>query len=640
MRHVAQRLCKLESMVTLHLNEQSDAKLLVGMYTTGESQGSFSWRPGVLTTAVEEGRWLFIEDLDRAPNEIISTLLSLMERRELMIPSRGQTIHAAPGFHIFATLRTVMNLNGEESKSWHNLLGARLWQRVHIDLPAVSELGEVISSLHPVLKDFVPQFASVYSRLCEALQNSSSTGQGRTATVRPITARDLLKWCSRMADMLASKSAFTSSDLDNMFLQGVDCFVGSWPSTGACGRLISHLAEELHIDPQRKSHLLRNRSVKYKVDKEWIQIGHVSLRRTIRYGLHSSQGGSGRRAFSANEHALRLLEKLAVAVHNREPLLLVGETGTGKTASIQHLAEQLGKKLVPFNLSQQSESGDLLGGFKPVSIRTIIMPMKDEFDDLFSMTFCTKKNNRFLEMLGKAMAMSNWTRVCRLWREALTMVEAQRNATNGSPVHKEGAEKPLKKRKIEPSMSSAVLARWDKFAVDLQDFARQLLNGSNAFAFTFVEGNIIRAVRNGDWILLDEINLAAPDTLEALADLLDPAPSILLTEAGNIQRINAHPDFRIFAAMNPATDVGKKDLPMGIRSKFTELYVESPDKDLKSLQSIVQVYLGNGTMLDASLALDVSTLYQKIQGLAEQNHLVDGAGQKPHFSLRTLTPNY
>ncbi|KAK5001063.1 AAA ATPase midasin [Elasticomyces elasticus] len=637
MRYVAQRLCKLESMVILHLNEQSDAKLLVGMYTTGESPGSFSWRPGVLTTAVEEGRWLFIEDLDRAPNDIISTLLSLMERRELIIPSRGQTIHAAPGFQIFATVRTVMNLNGEESKSWHNLLGARLWQHVHIDLPAVSELGEVILSLHPVLKDFVPQFASVYSRLCGALQDSSNTGQGRTATVRPITARDLLKWCSRMADMLASKSSFTSSDLDNMFLQGVDCFVGSWPLTGACERLISHLAEELHIDPQRKSHLLRNRSVKYKVDKEWIQIGHVSLRRTMRHGLHSSQGGSGRRAFSTNEHTLRLLEKVAVAVHNREPLLLVGETGTGKTASIQHLAEQLGKKLVPFNLSQQSESGDLLGGFKPVSIRTIIMPMKDKFDDLFSMTFSTKKNNRFLEMLGKAMAMSSWTRVCRLWREALTMVEAQQNATNGSPVHNEGAEKAFKKRKIEPSMSSAVLARWDKFAVDLQDFTRQLLSGSNAFAFTFVEGNIIRAVRNGDWILLDEINLAAPDTLEALADLLDPAPSILLTEAGNIQRINAHPDFRVFAAMNPATDVGKKDLPMGIRSRFTELYVESPDRDLKSLQSIVQVYLGNGSMLDASLALDVSTLYQRIQSLAEQNHLVDGAGQKPHFSLRTLT---
>ena len=66
-RHFAWQLNKLDKMVTLHLNEQSDAKLLIGMYTTGAKPGTFSWRAGVLTTAVREGRWIFIEDLDRAP---------------------------------------------------------------------------------------------------------------------------------------------------------------------------------------------------------------------------------------------------------------------------------------------------------------------------------------------------------------------------------------------------------------------------------------------------------------------------------------------------------------------------------------------------------------------------------------------
>ncbi|KAI6875585.1 midasin, partial [Hortaea werneckii] len=89
--------------------------------------------------------------------------------------------------------------------------------------------------------------------------------------------------------------------------------------------------------------------------------------------------------------------------------------------------------------------------------------------------------------------------------------------------------------------------------------------------------------------------------------------------------------------MNPATDVGKKDLPPGIRSRFTELYVESPDKDIKSLQSIVRSYLRTEAAADAAIAMDVSTLYQRVVALADDNKLVDGAGQKPHFSLRTLT---
>ena len=38
--------------------------------------------------------------------------------------------------------------------------------------------------------------------------------------------------------------------------------------------------------------------------------------------------------------------------------------------------------------------------------------------------------------------------------------------------------------------------------------------------------------------------------------------------------IYRHPNFRIFACMNPANDIGKKDLPPGLRNRFTEFYVD------------------------------------------------------------------
>lgn len=31
-----------------------------------------------------------------------------------------------------------------------------------------------------------------------------------------------------------------------------------------------------------------------------------------------------------------------------------------------------------------------------------------------------------------------------------------------------------------------------------------------------------------------------------------------------------HPDFRLFACMNPATDVGKRNLPLGIRNRWEQ----------------------------------------------------------------------
>lgn len=35
----------------------------------------------------------------------------------------------------------------------------------------------------------------------------------------------------------------------------------------------------------------------------------------------------------------------------------------------------------------------------------------------------------------------------------------------------------------------------------------------------------------------------------------------------DIEPVKRHPDFRLFACMNPATDVGKKDLSPGIRNR-------------------------------------------------------------------------
>ena len=49
--------------------------------------------------------------------------------------------------------------------------------------------------------------------------------------------------------------------------------------------------------------------------------------------------------FSFTRQSSALLERVAVCVSNSEPVLLVGETGTGKTSSVQYLAEQLGKIL-------------------------------------------------------------------------------------------------------------------------------------------------------------------------------------------------------------------------------------------------------------------------------------------------------
>lgn len=142
-------------------------------------------------------------------------------------------------------------------------------------------------------------------------------------------------------------------------------------------------------------------------------------------------------------------------------------------------------------------------------------------------------------------------------------------------------------------------------------------------------------------VLLDEINLASSETLQRLCGLLDDSTcSVTLTERGDSHAVKRHPDFRLFAAMNPATDAGKKDLPPSIRARFSELYVDEL-LDAVELRTVAAQYLrGVVSVHDAPLertetigrAVDI---YLQCRDLAEQ-HLADASGHKPRYTMRTM----
>ena len=72
--------------------------------------------------------------------------------------------------------------------------------------------------------------------------------------------------------------------------------------------------------------------------------------------------------FAFTRQSVNLLERVAVCVTQNEPVLLVGETGVGKTSSVQYLAEKVGHRLKVINMNQQSDSSDLLGGYGHIMI--------------------------------------------------------------------------------------------------------------------------------------------------------------------------------------------------------------------------------------------------------------------------------
>ena len=95
----------------------------------------------------------------------------------------------------------------------------------------------------------------------------------------------------------------------------------------------------------------------------------------------------------------------------------------------------------------------------------------------------------------------------------------------------------------------------------------------------FKEGLLVEAMRKGYWIILDELNLAKSEILEALNRLLDDNRELFIPEINEV--IKPHQDFRIFATQNPLDYGGRKELSIAFRSRFFHFFIRDlEDADL------------------------------------------------------------
>lgn len=473
---------------------------------------------------------------------------------------------------------------------------------------------------------------------------------GQINSNRLVSTRDLMKLCKRSHPTFS----VTSTECAYFVLQNaVDLFCSYLPSGPIKTELIVNIGAKLGIIKSRCEFLANEYKPEIQINSEEIKIGRVQLNKRndnicynkrqltddiegytqkkmkITNGDNSDQSeehhiqrppqqliNRKQPTFSFTRPASCILERIAVAVQQNEPILLVGETGVGKTSSIQYLSYQTNHKLCVINMNNQSDISDLIGGYKPVDLKFILTPLRVEFENLFCKTYNRIKNEKFLTNLSICINRNDYKILIKLMLTICTNIFQ----------HKEDG-KILQSLKID-----GILKRWQLLKLKLLKLESQLKQSIN-ISFAFISGSLINCIENGDWVLLDEINLASTETLECLSTILEPDGSIVLLEKGDYQPIRRHPDFRIFACMNPNTDIGKKDLPVSIRNRFTEFFVDELNIE-NDLLILINDYLQN-TGINKSKILNIVKLYKKLRYSAELQ-LNDGLGNRPIYSLRTL----
>ncbi|RDX53520.1 midasin [Lentinus brumalis] len=650
-------------VVTVHLADTSlDPRSLLGSYVSSPTRpGTFEWKEGVLVRAMREGKWVVLEDIDRATMEVLGIIKPLVEslgadkwiggRARLDVPSRG-TIEAEDSFALIATRSLQPARSGAFPTP--TFFGAHKFYEVVVGSPTASDLRLIVDTKFPRLAGTPAQGLINMWEGVRAL--------GSPASTRDIGLRELEKLCTRVTNLLPASHQSMDVDEDHtqatslaqvitnptvredIFLEARDVFFGSGATTAA-GRAhldaVAHVvAAHLGLSDERRDWILSSRTPEFDVEKD--VNGRISAVRAgrIRLPAQSTKADIAppvTRPFAMHRPAVSLIARLASAISLSEPVLLTGETGTGKTSVVTHLASLLRRPLISLNLSNQTESSDILGGFKPVDARVPGGELQERFLELFGGTFSRKKNAHFEESVRKAVQERKWKRAAGLWLEAVRLAKDRIKTKQAEDAAKELEGGTSRKRRKVDAALNVSLEAWETFERDVETFEIQHVQGKSKFAFAFVEGPLVKALRNGSWILLDEVNLATPETLESISGLLHgPTASITLTEQGSLEPIPRHPDFRLFACMNPATDVGKKDLPPNIRSRFTEIDVPPPDADRETLLTIVAQYIGACAVGDKGAIMDVAEFYTAVKRLAEERQIADGSNHRPHFSMRTL----
>ena len=593
-------------LLEIHVDDETDSKALIGCVTTTEIPGRFEWRAGALTKAVRQGRWVLLEDLDRVPFEIQASLVPLLENRLLPLGD-GRVERAHPNFRLFST-------HGPQDSVGRKVLASHCWAQIPIDSLSTDERKEVARCRYDNLPDFIlDTLMTIFDQI---------RGEDRMLALgRLPSVRDFFKVLSRISRTIPiDRDTDYATEGQRILCLGetMDVFAASCPDTERrrllCNRFV---APAWKVTSELARSYLEKRIPEIVHHVESTELGRVC------FPTLGKNDRSTSTEFATTGHALRFMESIAVCVRENEPVLLVGETGGGKTTLVQQLGSLLGRHVVVQNLSLQTDSADLLGGFRPLEMKHVARRVYQNFVDLFTSTFSRKQNMDFLRFAKNALNKQQWKKMSQCFQRASDLGLAK--------------IRERKRAGIESEVES-----WEQFAITVKRFEQQRLACDSGLAFEFSEGVLVDAIRCGKWVLLDEINLASSEILQRLCGLLDSSDSsIILTERGDSEAITRHPDFRLFAAMNPATDAGKKDLSPSVRSRFTEIYVDEI-LDPIELRIVVAKYLSSllsqpGVPAEETeIVRNVVDLYLRCREMSELS-FVDGGGHRARYTLRTLS---
>ena len=514
-----------KTLSRINLSDQTDLIDLFGsdLPVEGGRPGQFAWKDAEFLRALREGHWVLLDEMNLAPQAVLEGLNSVLDHRgTVYIPELGRSFQKHPSFRIFAAQNPQSQGGGRKGlpKSFVNRFTKVYVEELHPKDQLL--IAQHLFPDYPI--EWLEGMIAFNSRLIEEVVQKKAFA--REGSPWEFNLRDLIRWGSLMK---------------------------------GTGRL-AHPSEYLHALYLHRFRVLDDREKVLRLFMEWFPIQQTfptprpSLSpSSLQIGAHFStrKNFSPRRSHPppSSSH-FKYLETIATCSSRGWLVILTGERSSGKSGLLRILAALSGASLQEIAISPTTDTTDILGSFEQVGVNVRLDELRYKFDAFIDdLTRCA-------DLIGtKIFAPGPWQEVWTMnHQDALTRLES---FISGLPT--------LKNTTLDQAKED-LLTRVRSTALSLGVHGR----------FEWVDGPLVKALKEGHWVVLDGANLCNPSVLDRLNSLCESDGVLMLNERGGvnggIEVVRPHPDFRLFMIVDPQYG----ELSRAMRNRGVEVTLIDP----------------------------------------------------------------
>ncbi len=501
----------------INLSEQTDLVDLFGadLPVTGGAAGEFAWVDAGFLTAMKRGDWVLLDEMNLASQAVLEGLNAVLDHRgTVFIPELGRSFDRHPAFRVFAAQNPIHQGGGRKG------------------LP----------------KSFLNRFTKVYVRemnrtdlelICAELFPASSS----------VEREGLITLTEELVDQTSKVHAFGTlggpwefnlRDIMRVFALGVQAQAISLPADRLKSYLrLVYVARFRSPQDQAMAQDLSERALGLDLGHQnpWpeqtshhVQVGHALM-------IRREDPLRCRHLYHVDIHNLHQQAALMDCLSSRTLAILVGPKGGGKRRTARALVQAIGRPMTEFALHPGADTLEMLGSFEQSSaaghwqeLAHAVLASLEALADRQPMDVSVEAEHYIAQIRGDLVLDAAEQSDAASYRDTL-----------------EGD--------LHQAMQFLRVCASPASYATLASMFHAASAGSAKASFEWVDGPLVKAVREGEVFFISDANLASGSVLDRLNSLCEVGGSLVLSERGTttegIPIYRPHPDFRLVLAFDP-----------------------------------------------------------------------------------------